>query len=138
MKTTGEARARVNATEGEDGVNALEKIVFWYKGMSDAAKERKYQELINPDKVKKEADILEGIDRWMVKLREVESTRPNPVEAWTKAIVIKKILPNNTVEVINAKDDLAGADNAAYERLLKWAIKWGPTRDWRAKGRSTT
>ena len=96
-KTTGEARARVKATEGEDGVNALKKIVFWYKGMSDAAREAKYQELVNPYMVKKETDIPDALDKWMVKLREVETTRPNPIEPWTKVLAVKKILPSHTV-----------------------------------------
>ena len=90
LKTTGEARARLKAVRDEDGIEALRKIVFWYKGMSDASRENRYHELCNPDKVKKDADIPAALDKWLVKLREIDSVRSEPVEPWVKLLAIKK------------------------------------------------
>ena len=56
-KTTGEARNRVKASDG-DGVVALRKIITWYKGVSDATRELNYQLDMNPERVKKESEML--------------------------------------------------------------------------------
>ena len=107
LKTTGEARARVKVVIEEYGIHALQKIVYWYKGVSDAAREKRYHELANPDRVKKDAEIPDAVDSWLIKLREVEASRASKMEAWTKVMARKKILPTQTVEIVNAKDDMA-------------------------------
>ena len=96
--------------------------------MSDAAREAKYRELTQPDRVKKDSEIPGAIGKGMVKLRDVEMTRPNPIEPWTKILAIKKILPLATVEVINAKDELSGTGQESYGKLLKCVIKWGANK----------
>ena len=116
-KTTGEARERLKAVAGEDGIEALRKIVFWYKGMSDAARENRYHDLCNPERVKKDSDLPAALDKWMVKLREIESGR-KPVDPWVKVLAIKRIAPEKTVDIINARDDMSGTDAAAYDKVL--------------------
>ena len=77
------------------------------------------------DKVKNDADIPAALDKWLVKLREIDSVRAEPVEPWVKVLAIKKIIPDKTVEIINARDDLSGTDAIAYDRILKWFLAIG-------------
>ena len=79
LKTAGEARARIKAVIEEDGIHALQKIVYWYKGVSDAAREKRYHELANPDRVKKDAEIPDAVDSWLIKIREVDASRASKI-----------------------------------------------------------
>ena len=109
---------------GTNGIEGLRRIVFWYKGLSDAAREHRFEELANPERVKKEADIPAAIDNWLAKLREIDSTRLHKVEPWIKILAIKKI-PLSVVEIVNAKDELSGDTDETYQNLLRWVQKWG-------------
>jgi len=70
-KTVGDAKARVNAVEPGNGLEALCKMYLWYSGTSGLAMGARMDLLMRPKPVTKPEELASALERWNEQLRFV-------------------------------------------------------------------
>ena len=94
-KTSGDAKAKVDAAEHGEGYHALMNLVMYYSTTGGEALNDRIRRIMSPGTPKKDEDISQALDTWLKESREVSDLGASELPLEFKITALRIIMNNH-------------------------------------------